>query len=61
MATDAGTITVDAKELAKQVTLIVTLRLDRANQWLWRVKVASWLIRLAAWVMWVNVEIEVAD
>lgn len=59
MAINAGTLEVDARELAAQLTLTVKMR--RANQWLWRVKVASWLIRLAAVVMWVNIEIEVAD
>jgi hypothetical protein len=57
MATDAGTYTIDAKDLAKHITL--TVRLGRLDHWLWRVNIAKWLIRLAAWIMWVNVEIEV--
>jgi hypothetical protein len=46
----------DAKNLAKHITL--TVKMKRTRQWRWRVKLAAWLIRLAALVMWVNVEIE---
>ena len=56
MATDVGTVTIDAKELGQSVTLHV--RLGRGEVWAWRLKIASWLIRLAAWIMWVNLELE---
>ena len=53
---DAGTITLDTKKLAQSMVLHV--RLGRGDAWIFRVKIASWLIRLAAWIMWANVEIE---
>jgi hypothetical protein len=45
-----------AKEIAKNVTLVVTL--PKLDQWRFRLKVGTWLIRLAAWVMWLDIRIE---
>lgn len=45
-----------AKDLAGNITMRVNLR--GIDAWRWRVKLGTWLIRLAAWVMWVNVEID---
>jgi hypothetical protein len=46
----------DAKQMANNITLHV--RVKRSNEWEWRLKVGLWLIRLAAWVMWMGIEIE---
>jgi hypothetical protein len=46
----------DAKELGGRVTMVVTIR--RYNQWCFRIWLGVKLIRLAAWIMWMNVEIE---
>ncbi len=53
---NTATATVDVKDLAKEITLTVYTK--RLSRWRWRLKVASWLFRLAAWIMWVNIEIE---
>jgi len=45
-----------AKELAHSFTIKV--RIKHMGEWHWRLKIGAWLIRLAAWVMWMNVEIE---
>jgi hypothetical protein len=37
------------------------VRIKGIDQWRWRLKLGAWLICLAAWVMWVDVEIEVSD
>ena len=46
----------DAKAMAHNLTL--TVRIQRMAQWRWRIKLGFWLIQLAAWVMWVNIEID---
>jgi hypothetical protein len=46
----------DAKQMAHSITLKV--RLPRLNEWRARLKIGSWLIRLAAWVMWLNIDIQ---
>jgi hypothetical protein len=46
--------TLDVKEVANNITLNVTLK--HHKQWRVRLAVGAWLIRLAAWVMWMNVE-----
>lgn len=47
---------VDIKDLSKRVTVSVTLW--NIKQWRVRIWLGKILIRLAAWVMWVNVEFE---
>ena len=47
-------ITLDTKQVAQDFTLTVTM--DRAKIWRWRLAVGGWLIRLAAWVMWMDIE-----
>jgi len=47
-------INLDAQNIAHNLTLNVTI--TRMDQWRWRIALGSWLIRLAAWVMWVDVE-----
>ena len=49
-------ITMNVKDFAPRCTL--TVKLKNARQWRWRISFGTWLIRLAAWIMWVNVEIE---
>jgi hypothetical protein len=49
-------VAVDSQDIANNLVLHVTLR--REKQWRWRLAVGSWLIRLAAWVMWMNIDIE---
>jgi len=49
-------ITLDTKDLCKKMTLVV--RFHRAKQWEFRLVIARWLIALAAWVAWMNVEFE---
>lgn len=48
------TVEVDVKKLAKEVTISVVLR--DFKQWQIRIRVGMWLIKLAAWIMWVNIE-----
>ena len=43
------------KKIANGFTIRITF--PQMNQWLWRLKIGVWLIRLAAWVMWMNVEV----
>ena len=52
MATYVGSV----QDAARGITVHVHLK--DARQWRWRLVLGSWLIRLAAWVMWMNVEIE---
>ncbi|HUX29156.1 MAG TPA: hypothetical protein VMV78_00855 [Thiobacillus sp.] len=49
-------ITMDVKDFAPRCTIDVKLK--NARQWRWRVFLGVCLIRLAAWIMWVNVEFE---
>jgi hypothetical protein len=49
----------DIKPLAQNITLHIKLK--NLRQWQWRVQLAIWLIRLADWVMWGNVRLEVED
>lgn len=50
---------IDARELAHGITAEVRVR--RWTEWRLRMRVALWLIRLAMWVGWMNVEIIEAD
>ena len=50
--------TLHVEQAAKQLTLHCGIKLRGVRQWRWRLVLGMWLIRLAAWVMWVNVEIE---
>ena len=45
----------DAKQMAQSITLRV--RFKRTDEWALRLKIGSLLIRLAAWIMWMNVDI----
>ena len=47
---------VQMKDLAHKMTLVV--RLKGVDRWAWRVRIATWLLRLAAWIAWMNVEID---
>jgi hypothetical protein len=49
-------VTLDAQKLAKHVT--VTVDLTRWREWTLRLKVATWLVRLAAWIAWLGYEEE---
>jgi len=49
----------DVKPLAQQMTLCV--RSKRLRQWQWRITLGTWLICLAAQIMWMNVEVQVED
>jgi len=49
----------DIKPLAQQIVL--DIKLKNLRQWQWRVRVAMWLIDLAARVMWMKAEVEVED
>lgn len=44
------------KTAAQNLTLHVQIK--GVNQWRWRLALGAWLIRLAAWVMWLDVEFE---
>jgi hypothetical protein len=50
---------VDMKEMANRVTITATLK--NARQFHWRVWLGVRLIKLAAWVMWMDVEFEGED
>jgi len=54
-----ATAQLNTRDLAHCITLEVKFK--SSTQWVWRLKIASWLIRLAAWVAWVNVSIEIED
>ena len=43
---------IDSKDIARHLT--VTLRLKRTKQWGIRLRIATLLIRLAAWIGWFN-------
>ena len=47
------------KEMANSITL--TVRIKRDQEWEWRLKIGALLLRLAAWIMWMNIDIEVVD
>ena len=51
-----STLNVDAKTLASKVTLQITIQ--RGRRWQWRIAIGAWLIRLAALIMWVPIEME---
>jgi hypothetical protein len=49
-------LTLDTRKLAKRGTVVV--QLSRWREWTLRLKVATWLIRLAAWIAWLGYEEE---
>ena len=52
--------TIDMKDLVgKRLTLNVKVK--RVREWRLRRELALALIRLAAWIMWVSIEIEESD
>ena len=53
-------VTLDTKKLIQDHRMTLHVKIHRLNQWRWRLWAGSWLIRLAAWVMWMGVEIEEA-
>ena len=56
MAASKPGVSLNTKKIVQEnVTLHV--RLHKYHSWLWRLRIAEWLIRLAAWVAWVNIEI----
>ena len=50
---------IDTKMLANHIT--IHAKIARMTQWQWRIRLGMWLMRLAAWVMWVNLEIDVEN
>ena len=58
MATSAGRLDLDIKDIAKEYTITVHLR--RVKQWRWRLAVGSWLMSFVAWLMWLD-EIELKE
>lgn len=52
--TTVGEIKLDAKDVLKQGILVV--KLSRLKQWQVRLTIAKWLIALAAWVAWLDIE-----
>ena len=57
MAEIAGKV--DFKDIAKNNTMLVGFK--NAKQWRWRLWVAGQLIRLAAWIAWMGVEISIEE
>ena len=53
------TIDVKASSLTKRMTIKV--RLVGLRPWIVRVKIAAWLMRLAAWVIGCQLDIELKD
>ena len=51
-----ATLEVDMEDIARRIGITVNLR--GLTQWKLRVWIGTQLIRLAAWVMWVNIEFE---
>lgn len=49
------TIEVDAKKIMNKVTLCVKLKRSRQSEL--RIKIGIWLIKLAALIMWIQLEI----
>ena len=49
----------DAKNMAHHITL--TVKFQRMRQWRWRCWLGVQLIRLAALIMWVNLDIDMED
>ena len=45
-------IDVSMKDVCKQMTMNVQIRLKGAKPWRLRCKVATWFIKLAAWLMY---------
>lgn len=48
MADKPKVVHIDTLDLAKQITVEIVM--DNWNQWLWRLKLAQWLMQLAVWV-----------
>ena len=56
MAISTPGISLDTKKIAQE-NITLHVRLHKYHSWLWRLRVAEWLIRFAAYVAWVNIEI----
>ena len=56
MAASTPDISLDTKKVVQE-NITLHVRIHKYHSWLLRVKVAEWLIRLAAWVAWMNIEI----
>ena len=50
---------VDAKSLTQTIT--VRVKIKRWKELVWRTKIMMALIRLAAWISWFNIEIELGE
>jgi len=48
----------DTKTLIQDSNITLHITIHRLNQWLWRLWLGKQLLILAAWVMWMNIEIE---
>ncbi len=45
---------INLRDIASKITVTVTIKNE--TQWRWRIWLAVQLIKLAAWVAWMNVE-----
>jgi hypothetical protein len=53
----AGTLEIDAKDLADRLLLKISIK--HANEWIWRIRFATLVIRFVCWIGWIgNYEIK---
>ena len=53
-----GDITLDAKDVLQYQHATLVVRLTRLKQWQVRLSIAKWLMCLAAWIAWFDIEFE---
>jgi len=60
MPASIGNITLDVKDdVLKQA--VVKVKLSHAKQWRVRLAIAKWLMVLAAWIAWLDIEFEFGE
>jgi len=54
-------VTLDTKRLIQDQNMTLNVKIYNLNQWRWRLWLGKHIIRLAAWVMWMDVVIGDGD
>jgi hypothetical protein len=51
--------TIDARDVARRFTLVTKTK--RYHEWQFRIWLGLYLIRIAAWIMWIDIEVQHDD
>ena len=52
----SNTVILDTHHVVDGMGMMLKVKINGLNEWRWRLAVGGWLIRLAAWVMWMDIE-----